>query len=205
MKLGFVISGAVVCSLAVTLLIPALLFAGEDNSKKTDAPAKDIVAEITEVLVQYEAIWNSQEFQRLKELWDTDDPEPYYVPEEIEQPIIGWPALERYWNPRPGGRKILEAFRWGFSNVRAKLIAPDLALCIFDHRFEMKIVGNRNKPRSGFDRCVAIFRKKPEGWRFILYAQCPLGPETYVRTLLEKNVSPDFEEFRKNLSEKKEQ
>ena len=168
--------------------------------------ATGIVAEITEVLSQYEKIWNSQDFSRLRELWDTDDPEPYYVPEEIEEPLIGWPALNRYWNPpRPGGKSMLEAFRWGFSNVRARLLAPDLALSIFDHRFEMKLRGERNKPRAGFDRCIGIFRKKPEGWRFILYAQCPLGPEAYVRALCGKIVSPDFEDFRKKVQEKEQQ
>jgi hypothetical protein len=68
----------------------------------------------------------------------------------------------------------------------------------------MKLVGERHKPRAGFDRCLAIFRKKPEGWRFILYAQCPLGPETYVRTLLEKIVSPEFSDFRKKVLEKEQ-
>jgi hypothetical protein len=165
-----------------------------------------IVAEITELLTQYEKIWNSQDFPRLRELWDTDDPEPYYVPEEIEEPLIGWPALNRYWSPpRPGGKSMLEAFRWGFSNVRARLLAPDLALSIFDHRYEMKLRGERNKPSAGFDRCIGIFRKKPEGWRFILYAQCPLGPETYVRALRGKIVSPDFEDFRKKIQEKEKE
>jgi hypothetical protein len=178
--------------------------AQEATTKEHKAQGTDIVVEITDVLRKYEEIWTSQEFSRLRELWDTDDPEPYYVPEEIEEPLIGWPALERYWNPRPGGRKVLEAFRWHFSNVRARLIAPDLALSIFDHQYELKLAGKRNKPRAGFDRCLAIFRKKPEGWRFILYAQCPLGPETYVRTLREKIVPPEFSDFRKKLLEKEQ-
>lgn len=28
-------------------------------------------------------------------------------------------------------------------------------------------------PTAGFDRCLTLFRKKPEGWKHILYAQCP--------------------------------
>jgi len=39
---------------------------------------------IDAVLRTTEEIWNSQQFYRLKEVWDADDPEPWYVPEEIE-------------------------------------------------------------------------------------------------------------------------
>ena len=204
MKSRSLISITIAISLASALAMTVPVLAQEATTKEHKAQGTDIVVEITDVLRKYEEIWTSQEFSRLRELWDTDDPEPYYVPEEIQEPIIGWPALERYWNPRPGGRKVLEAFRWHFSNVRARLIAPDLALSIFDHQYELKLAGKRNKPRAGFDRCLAIFRKKPEGWRFILYAQCPLGPETYVRTLREKIVPPEFSDFRKKLLEKEQ-
>jgi hypothetical protein len=149
------------------------------------------------VLEQTAALWNSQQFHRLKEVWDADDPEPWYVPEEIPEPFFAWPALERYWNP---GRKVLDAFRWQFSNLKVKALAPDLTLAIFDHFYEIAVaVGRPSPPTAGFDRCLTLFRKKPEGWRHILYAQCPLGPDTYVRALRERIVSPDFEAYRKSL------
>ena len=53
----------------------------------------------------------------------------------------------------------------------------------------------RTPPTAGFDRCLTIFRKKPDGWKHILYAQCPLGPDTYIRTLRQKIVQPDFKAF----------
>ena len=121
--------------------------------------------EIDAVLRKTEEIWNSQHFFRLKDVWDADDPEPWYVPEEIETPFRTWPELEKYWGP---GRRVLRAFRWKFSNLRVKALAPDLTL----------------------------FRKKPDGWKHILYAQCPLGPDTYLKTLRQKIVQPDFESFR---------
>ena len=167
------------------------------GSWSTSAQSDERFAEIEDVLRQTEAIWNSQQFYRLKEVWDSDDPEPWYVPEEIQTPFFSWPEIEKYWNP---GRKVLEAFRWQFSNLRIKALADDLTLALFDHFYEIKVaIGPPAPATAGFDRCLALFRKKPEGWRHILYAQCPLGPDTYIRSLRQMIVRPDFAEFSKSL------
>ncbi len=163
------------------------------------ADSEQLYTEIEAVLKFTESIWNSQEFHRLKEVWDADDPEPWYVPEEIETPFRSWPEIERYWNP---GVQVLEAFRWSFSNLHVKALGPDLALALFDHFYEIKVAIGRPQPATaGFDRVITLFRKKPEGWRHILYAQCPLGPEIYVRALRHKILSPDFDEFRESLKD----
>jgi len=157
-----------------------------------DSPTR-LWSEIDQVLNKTQAIWNSQDFSRLKEVWDADDPEPWYVPEEIETPFRSWPEIEKYWGP---GRRVLRAFRWQFSDLRVKSLAPDLALALFDHFYEIDVaVGPPTPPTAGFDRCLAIFRRKPDGWKHILYAQCPLGPETYVRALRQRIVQPDFKSF----------
>jgi hypothetical protein len=151
--------------------------------------------EIEAVLRRTEEIWNSQHFYRLKDVWDADDPEPWYVPEEIATPFRSWPEIERYWAPP---LRVLRAFRWQFSNLHVKALAPDLALALFDHYYEIEVAIGRPPlppPTAGFDRCLALFRRKPDGWKHILYAQCPLGPESYVRALREKIVQPDFKSF----------
>jgi len=152
-------------------------------------------ADIEAVLRRTEEIWNSQHFYRLKDVWDADDPEPWYVPEEIATPFRSWPEIERYWGPP---MRVLRAFRWKFSNLHVKALAPDLALALFDHFYEIELAVGRPPlppPSAGFDRCLAMFRRKPDGWKHILYAQCPLGPETYIRALREKIVQPDFKAF----------
>jgi hypothetical protein len=158
------------------------------------APSSALWNDIDAVLRKTEEIWNSQHFFRLKDVWDADDPEPWYVPEEIETPFRSWAELEKYWGP---GRRVLRAFRWKFSNLRVKALAPDLTLALFDHFYELQLgVGPPSPPTAGFDRCLTLFRKKPDGWKHILYAQCPLGPDTYLKTLRQKIVQPDFESFR---------
>ena len=95
---------------------------------------------------------------------------------------------------------MLRAFRWQFSNLHVKALAPDLALALFDHFYELELaIGPPTPPTAGFDRCLAIFRRKPDGWKHILYAQCPLGPDTYLKTLRQKIVEPDFREFRERV------
>jgi hypothetical protein len=160
----------------------------------------DLHGEIDAVLRRTAEIWNSQHFSELKEVWDGDDPEPWYVPEEVPKALHSWPEIERYWKP---GRRVLKAFRWEFSNLRVKPLAPDLALALFDHFYEIELaIGPPAPPTAGFDRCLALFRRKPEGWRHILYAQCPLGPDTYVRTMRQKLVRPDFAEFSRQVEAK---
>jgi hypothetical protein len=87
--------------------------------------------------------------------------------------------------------RVLRAFRWKSSNLHVKALAPDLTLALFDHFYEIELAIGRPPlppPTAGFDRCLAMFRKKPDGWKHILYAQCPLGPDSYIRALREKIV-----------------
>lgn len=160
-------------------------------------PACDsnLLAEIDAVLKRTEEIWLAQEWWRLpEEIWDRDDSTPMYVAEERYDVMIGWDVLDEYIFPKKKG---LDAFRWGYSNLWVKKLAPGVALALYDHWFEIKIKtpGPIGTPRHGFDRVLSIFNKKPDGWRQSLYAQCPLGPDTYVRAMAEKLVQGDFNEF----------
>ena len=170
-------------------------FAPDPVDVASSAP-DDVFDAIDGVLKKTRSIWNSQEFSRLKEVWDASDPEPWYIPEEVEQPFFSWQQLERYWNP---GSKVLKGFRWDYSNLRVKVLGDDLAIALFDHYYEIQLIYGPKDPTAGFDRVITLFRKTPEGWRHILYAQCPLGPESYVRALRKNLVRPDFEDFRDSL------
>ena len=83
----------------------------------------EVFAAIDKVLQRTREIWNSQDFGALKEVWDASDPEPWYIPEEVEQPFFSWPQLEKYWNP---GRKVLKGFRWDYDSLRVKMLGEDL-------------------------------------------------------------------------------
>ena len=170
---------------------------GDEDSGGLEYPPDDPVLhkEIDAVLQRTEQIWNAQEWWRLpEEIWDREDPAPMYVAEELYDVMIGWDILDRYIFPPKKG---LDAFRWGYSKLFVKALAPDVALALYDHWFEIKIKvpGPVGTPRHGFDRVLSIYNRREDGWRQSLYAQCPLGPDTYVRAMAEKLVQPDWDEF----------
>ena len=70
-------------------------------------------------------------------------------------------------------------------------LAPDLAAAVWDLHFEAKY---RGSPPMGEDiRVTAIFRKKPEGWRYVHYAEAPMTGTMYLRKLMQKDVKPEFD------------
>ena len=158
-----------------------------------------LFAAIDAVLQRTEAIWNAQEWWRLpEEIWDRQDPSPIYVAEELYDVMVGWDVLDKYIFPPKKG---LDAFRWGYSKLFVKELAPGVALALYDHWFEIKIKapGPIGTPRHGFDRVLSIYNRRDDGWRQSLYAQCPLGPDTYARRMAEKLVKPDWDEFYKDV------
>lgn len=170
---------------------------GEASRRRAPYPPCDpkLLGEIDAVLRRTEAIWNSQEWWRLPvEIWDREDPTPMYVAEELYDVMIGWEILDKYIFPPKKG---LDAFRWGYSNLWVKPLSPDVTLALYDHWFEikLKVPGPIGVPRAGFDRVLSLYNRRADGWRQSLYAQCPLGPDTYVRAMAEKLVRPDFDEF----------
>lgn len=185
----------------------------------------DLSAEIAAVLDETARIWNTQDYARLKTMWDTDDDEPFYLAEEQDDWVFGWPALEKYWVPVPGKRSV-EALMMRYYKVRAKQIAPDLALAAFWVRHDMKMSGPV-KAWGGDARVTAVFRRKPEGWRFVSYTEACMTPLIYIQKLMQKlrrtqrfplgfayrarmrflqrlyenNLSPDFAGFHREIME----
>ncbi len=175
--------------------------AGLGPDGKPNYPPADpvLLAEINAVLKRTEEIWALQEWWRLpQEIWDREDPTPMYIAEELRYVMIGWDVLDRYMAPP---KKLMAAFRWGYSNLWVKALAPGVTLALYDHWFEIKVraEGPASVPRAGFDRVLSIYNLRDDGWRQSLYAQCPLGPSTYVEAMTEKLVKPDFDEFYENI------
>lgn len=153
----------------------------------------DITEEITELLRETERRWDSQNTSSLKELWDTDDTEPFYLAGEQADWFAGWEQLNSYLDPK-GGPKITQAIRVRFYNIRARLLAPDLAFAAYWMRTDMKLIF-QPKPFGSDNRVSAVFRKKPEGWRYLTYAEAFQAPNMYLNHLMEKDVEDDYQDF----------
>jgi hypothetical protein len=162
--------------------------------------AADITAEIEALLRETEEIWNSQDTARLRELWDRNDSEPFYLAGEQENWFIGWDELNAYLAPT--GRKVTEAIRVKFYDIQARLLAPDLAFAAYWMRTDMKVVF-APKPFGSDNRVSAVFRRKPEGWRYLCYAEAFQAPTIYMQKLFEKDIAPDYDEFYQDMKNKR--
>ena len=170
---------------------------GHNMGELPDFPPSDPVLykEIDAVLKKTEELYNKQEWWRLgQEVWDREDPLPVFAAEELYKVMVGWETLDRYLFPKTKG---LDAFRWGYSNLFVKELAPGVALAIHDHWFEIKLkapppIGN---PRHYFDRILAIYNNRDGEWKQSLYANCPHGIETQSRRIAEALVGDDWDEF----------
>lgn len=161
----------------------------------------DITAEITALLHETEKRWDNQDTASLKELWDTDDAEPFYLAGEQDNWFLGWDQLNAYLAPQ-GGPKITQAIRVRFYDIKARLLAPDLAFAGYWMRTDMKLVF-QPKPFGSDNRVSAVFRRKPEGWRYLAYAEAFQAPNMYMNHLMENDVPADYQEFFEAVTGKK--
>ena len=197
--------------------IPALLATGLllATPATTGAPAMDAearaktVSEITELIHETARRWNSQDYSTVLELWDPDEPMPMYLAEEQAGWFIGHDRLRAYLDPArpdPG----LEALREKMYDIHVNSIAPDLAIAVWYMHFEMK---RRHSNPMGEDvRVSAVFRNTPAGWRYIYWAESPKTATIYMKDLMQKNLSDDWDEFfeearlrRQEVTQKKQQ
>ncbi|MCL4792765.1 MAG: nuclear transport factor 2 family protein [Gammaproteobacteria bacterium] len=149
----------------------------------TAASKTALEQELGAFLERYAAVYNRQAYAELLEMWDTSEPDAFYMAEEIDPPMYGWTAIRAYFD-RPGS---LDGIRNEYSEIRARHLAPDLALATYRLRFDIAVKGMQ--PLSSFDRVVAVFRRCDGQWKLRAYAEAPQAPLTMVRKLARNSRS----------------
>lgn len=164
----------------------------------SDSAANDVerrvTDEITAVLRETESIWDSQDTARLRDLWDSEDDQPFYLAGEQENWFIGWEQIHRYLAPPSDAPKVTQGIRVRFYDIHVRSLSADLVFAAYWMRTEMKLVF-AEKPFASDNRVSAVFRKKPEGWRYLCYAEAFQAPNIYFQKLAEKDVSADYQKF----------
>ena len=173
------------------LLCPTGLLAAPDEPEDRKPAHFDpaLSAELQAWLNRYADAYNRQDYAALLNMWDADFAGPIYIAEEVDPPLHGWERLRRYFNPVPG-RSMLDAIRNEYSAVRATPLGPDLALASYRLRYAIKVRGQ--PAMAGWDRVLAVFRKRDGDWRLLAYAEAPMSPLTMLRRLLQDAVPADF-------------
>ena len=184
------------------------------------ASDEDIKNEILDLIQETKRIWDTQNYSNLKSLWDAEDNNPLYIPEEKVDFPTDWNSLERYWNPVPG-KKILDGIRNDYSNIKIKLISKEVAIILMDLNYDLKVINSQ--PLSGFDRIMCVVVKKNGDWKYSAYIEAPMNPmsqvylmwknaenkndpeyfDTYLQllNLYEKAVPDDFTDYLNSLNE----
>jgi len=156
-----------------------------DASKKNEISAEEqqLAAEIAEFLKVYEEAYNNQDYRTVKSMW-VDDGNPIYMAEEVPFPMYGKGRMDNYFNPVPG-KKILEGIDNRYSKVRAKYVAPGVAVATYRLDYDLKLVGM--SAVGGWDRVMAVFVKGDEGWRLSAYTEAPMAPGTMIRKKMKEH------------------
>ena len=157
----------------------------EHSIASAQAADQDDIAAVKAVIHETAERWNSQDFSTVLELWDPDEEVPFYLAEEQDDWFIGWEQLRDYLDP-PRPSPVIKGLREEMYDVSVKLVADDLAIAAWHMHFEMKI---RGKPPIGEEvRVSAVLRKKPEGWRYIHWAESPMATLVYTEKLFQRDV-----------------
>jgi len=141
--------------------------------------------ELTAFLARYAEAYNREDYAALLGMWDADDPNVFYMAEEIDPPMHGWKTIRAYFS-RSG---VIDGIRNEYSNVRAHYVATDVAVATYRLRFDIKV--KNLQPLSSFDRIMAVFRRKNGEWKMIAYAEAPQAPLTMVRKALKTSKTLD--------------
>jgi len=180
-------------TLGIGLVMAGILFTPSPAMADTTTEARaQTVREIAELIHETARRWNSQDYSTVLELWDPDEPMPLYLAEEQAGWFIGQDRLRAYLDPArpdPG----LEALRETMYDIQVNPIAPDLAIAAWYMHFEMK--RRHSKPMAEDVRVSAVFRRTPAGWRYIYWAESPKTATIYIKDLMQKNLSEDWNEF----------
>ncbi len=171
----------------------------------------DLQREMEAFFAEYTARWNDQDnYSSLIDMWDTNDA-PYYRPMERTKDsnhpdgrgvdvFTTWEELIDYWSPERK-KQLIVALWYNFVNIRAKLVAPNIAVVAFDAEWDIKAI--MGPAASGTDPGFAVLTRKPDGWKMNTYIEACTHPATYKSVFADKEdkVRPAFRKLIADICE----
>ena len=151
--------------------------------------SEQIEEQLGGVLKDLAGYWGNLDFAGVRSLWDPEADRPFYLPEESEQLLVGWDAIEAYWAKTKATISRLSMRIW---DLQARLLEPDLAVAVYQMHWNGD-VSAYGRALGGENRVTAIFRRRGQRWYFCHYVEAPLAPMLYVQRLYALDVDPEFQ------------
>jgi hypothetical protein len=183
--------------LAIALVNLQATAATESIIDSESTAPNEVTEAIEEIILQWAYNWSNSRWERIQDFWDPDEEAPYYLGEERKRWLIGREGFQSYFTPPGQVRSLMGGVIMVPYRLRVRLVSDDIAIAIWENRLDMDIRGR--PPINDNFRANAVFRKKPEGWMFIHYAEAPLAPLPYLEHLYRKSVTPGYAEIAKPM------
>jgi len=183
--------------LAITLVSLQARATTESIIDVESTAPQEVAEAIETIILQWAYNWSNSGWMRIQDSWDPDEEAPYYLGEERQRWLIGREGFKSYFNPPGQVRSLMGGVIMVPYRLRVRLISDDIAIAIWENRLDMDIKGR--PPINDNFRANAVFRKKPEGWMFIHYAEAPLAPLAYLEHLYRKSVTPGYADIAKPM------
>ena len=170
---------------------PASLTAQSILHEETTAQP-EVAGAIEDLVLEWADKFNRGDWVQIHDTWDPDEAAPYYLGEERDRWIMGKEGLYSYFNPPAFARSLMESVNIVPYRLRVRQVSDAIVIATWDNRLDLKA---RTRPAINDDyRVNAVFRRKPEGWMFIHYAELAWSALTYMEHLYRKSVTPGFPE-----------
>ncbi len=148
----------------------------------------ELNAEIQSVLENLCSHWNALKQPDISTLWDSEEETPYCLPQEMQQPVIGWDALNTYYMNAKDRLVRCSMRTW---DLNVKSVADDLAVALYQMHWNGEIKGFDHL--FGIDsRVTALFRQNHGQWRICHYVEAPAAPMLHLQKYYIQSVDADF-------------
>ena len=147
-------------------------------------------AAVLDIVQRYVACGERMDFAGRKALWDQDEPLPILCPEESEEVLVGWAALDEYW---AASRRSMASLKTKATDFSIVLLAEDVALANYVSRWIAEMAGDKPTPPIAADvRMTALLRHKSEGWRYFQLVEGPVDLLTMSRQAAQRSAAELF-------------
>ena len=132
--------------------------------------------------------WNRKDLQAIRDLWDTDQAAPHFMPQEKHQPIVAWAAFDDYLTTAEARLRRCSMRFWG---LNVKPLGAAHAAALYQMHWNGEILGF-DAPVGIDSRVSAVFHRRYDRWLICHYVEAPPAPMLHLQRAYAAAVDPDF-------------